>query len=563
MTQPRAATVTLLFTDLVNSTLLLQRAGDGQAQRILQTHHKLVKEAVAANGGHAVKWLGEGLMVVFPSAAEAVRCAVAMQLAARRPVAGERLTIRVGLNAGEALCEETDYFGLPVVIARRLCEQATGGQILCSTVISGLLASRPTFAFRDCGLMDLEGLAAPLATCEVVYAHDEPTARDPRRLAYELGSAFAQRRQLEDLFPFVVAKCREILRAKGVGVLFLDRQRNELYFPYVEDEDPAVAARLLEVRFPADRGIAGTVLRLGTALRIDDAPADPRFFGGVDERTGRATRALLCAPFTSPRGVSGVIEVVNPCSGEVFSDDDLALLDALAQSLANVLDNLESTGQHAGNGNDEPANRDDGPAVADDVFRKDGDYWTIVFGGRTARLKDAKGLRYIAHLLRHPDREFHARDLMAVVGNPAGNIARRWVAMSDGRLVPCADLGNAGVMLDAQAKADYKRRLDDLRQELEEAERFNDPGRVSRARAEIEFITNQLANAIGLGGRDRLAASEAERARLAVTKRIKAALAKMHGANPALARHLASAITTGYFCCYAPTVDTLTSWLVG
>jgi class 3 adenylate cyclase len=91
-------------------------------------------------------------------------------------VAGERLAIRVGLNAGEALREETDYFGMPVVVARQLCEHATGGQILCSTVISGLLASRQAFTFRDCGLMELKGLAAPVATCEVVYEHDEPTA---------------------------------------------------------------------------------------------------------------------------------------------------------------------------------------------------------------------------------------------------------------------------------------------------------------------------------------------------------------------------------------------------
>src|SRR6266446_5283768 len=106
--------VTLLFTDLINSTELLRRVGDERAQRIFQAHHKLLRDAVAANGGHEVKWLGDGLMVAFPSAAAAVRCAVAMQQAARRRVGGERLVIRVGLNAGEALREETDYFGTPV-----------------------------------------------------------------------------------------------------------------------------------------------------------------------------------------------------------------------------------------------------------------------------------------------------------------------------------------------------------------------------------------------------------------------------------------------------------------
>ena len=123
---PLSAPVTLLFTDLVNSTELLQRVGDERAQRIFQAHHRLLKDIVAAHGGQEVKWLGDGLMTVFASAADAVRAAVAMQQAARRRAAGERLALRVGLHAGEALREETDYFGTPVVIARRLCEQAAG-----------------------------------------------------------------------------------------------------------------------------------------------------------------------------------------------------------------------------------------------------------------------------------------------------------------------------------------------------------------------------------------------------------------------------------------------------
>ena len=90
--------VTLLFTDLVNSTELLQRAGDEQAQRIFQAHHRLLKRFVAAHGGQEVKWLGDGFMTVFASPADAVRCAVAMQLAARRRAASGRLAIRVGLN---------------------------------------------------------------------------------------------------------------------------------------------------------------------------------------------------------------------------------------------------------------------------------------------------------------------------------------------------------------------------------------------------------------------------------------------------------------------------------
>ncbi len=145
-TRPRTATTTILFTDLVSSTELLQRVGDESAQRIFQAHHRLLQEAVAASGGHQVKWLGDGLMVAFPSAADAVRCAIAMQQAARRPTLGERLEVRVGLNVGEALREETDYFGTPVVVARRLCDRAEAGQILCSSLVAGLLSGRQAFS---------------------------------------------------------------------------------------------------------------------------------------------------------------------------------------------------------------------------------------------------------------------------------------------------------------------------------------------------------------------------------------------------------------------------------
>ncbi len=113
------ATTGTLLTDLVGSTELMQAAGDERAQRIFQAHYRLLRDAVAANGGHEVKTLGDGLMVAFPSAADAVRCAVAMQQAApRRTAGGERLRIRVGLNSGDALRDEADFFGTAVASRR-------------------------------------------------------------------------------------------------------------------------------------------------------------------------------------------------------------------------------------------------------------------------------------------------------------------------------------------------------------------------------------------------------------------------------------------------------------
>ncbi len=171
--QARTITATILFTDAVNSTELRGRVGEEKSQLIFEGHHKLLRDVVTANGGQEVKWEGDGLMAAFPSAADAVRCAIAMQQCARRAVAGERLEMRVGLNVGEVVLEEGDYSGMPVVIARRLCSRAGGGQILCSSLVAGLLAGRQAFKFRDCGQLELRGIADPVAACQVLYEVDE------------------------------------------------------------------------------------------------------------------------------------------------------------------------------------------------------------------------------------------------------------------------------------------------------------------------------------------------------------------------------------------------------
>ncbi|HEV8625956.1 MAG TPA: AAA family ATPase [Acidimicrobiia bacterium] len=180
MSETAPGLVTILFTDLVGSTELLARAGDEEAQAIFRAHRHLLADAVAAHGGHEVKWLGDGLMVAFPSAADAIGCAIDMQQASRRPVHGEDLAIRVGLNAGEALRDVDDYFGTPVVVARRLCDRAEGGQILCTETVAGLLAGRGGFTFVDLGKLALKGVPEPVAACEVFYERT-PTQELPAR----------------------------------------------------------------------------------------------------------------------------------------------------------------------------------------------------------------------------------------------------------------------------------------------------------------------------------------------------------------------------------------------
>ena len=134
-----SAPVTLLFTDLANASEVLQRAGDEPAQRLIRAHHALLERAAAAHGGSAAKWLGDGLMSTFASVSDALRCAAALQHAARGRVAGERLALRVGLHVGEAPRTEAEYFGTPVVIARGLCAHADVGQVVCSAVVPALL----------------------------------------------------------------------------------------------------------------------------------------------------------------------------------------------------------------------------------------------------------------------------------------------------------------------------------------------------------------------------------------------------------------------------------------
>lgn len=158
------------------------------------------------------------------------------------------------------------------------------------------------------------------------------------RLLYDLSCAFAARAKLEDLVELVLEKCREVLHCEAASILLHDAELGELYFPYVAERSAETEEELHSLRFPADRGIAGAVLGSGLALRIDDAANDPRFYTGIDKRTGVPTRNLVCAPLKSHRGPIGVIQILNH-RGDGFSDGDLAFLDALAGSIAVALEN--------------------------------------------------------------------------------------------------------------------------------------------------------------------------------------------------------------------------------
>lgn len=165
------------------------------------------------------------------------------------------------------------------------------------------------------------------------------------QLIYELGNAFTSRLGLAELIPVVIAKCRDVLNADGVSILLLDETRGELYFPYVSEHDPEVAQKLRGLRFPADRGVAGAVLQTGKGEKVYNPQTDARFYSDVDRKTGVTTKSLLAAPLLTNDVRLGVIEAVNHRDGTPFSDDDLALLEKLAESVAVAIQNARRFGE--------------------------------------------------------------------------------------------------------------------------------------------------------------------------------------------------------------------------
>jgi hypothetical protein len=195
-----------------------------------------------------------------------------------------------------------------------------------------------------------------------------------------------------------------------------------------------------------------------------------------------------------------------------------------------------------------PPERPVAAASSSASFRREGDFWTIVYGSRTLRLRDVKGLRYLAFLLGSPGKEVHVLEL-----------ARAADGASGGRIRP-ASFGCDEPMLDAQAKTAYRRRLDSLSEDLQEARDWGDPERVAQIEAEIDALTGELARAAGLGGRDRAIASPAERARVSVTKAIRTAIKAIGRQSPELGAHLTASIHTGRFCSYAPPGEAPPRW---
>jgi serine/threonine protein kinase/class 3 adenylate cyclase len=169
-------TVTLLFSDIEDSTAMNVELGDDAWMQLLAEHNRIVRDAIASTGGFEVKTEGDAFMVAFGSARDAVRCAQAMQrgLDARNVATsanGRRpLRIRIGLHTGEPVREADDFYGTHVVLAARICSQASGGEILVSSLLSDLVASSGEFELTAREPVALKGLEGQHVTYEVGWS---------------------------------------------------------------------------------------------------------------------------------------------------------------------------------------------------------------------------------------------------------------------------------------------------------------------------------------------------------------------------------------------------------
>jgi tetratricopeptide (TPR) repeat protein len=194
------------------------------------------------------------------------------------------------------------------------------------------------------------------------------------------------------------------------------------------------------------------------------------------------------------------------------------------------------------------------PELARTVFRREADYWIVSYAGTTVRMRDARGMRYLATLLHHPAREFHATTLVS--GNVATGAPANGVSADDNIAIRQGLDAGDSQKLDARAQAAYRARLLELDDELELAERLHDLGRGARARAERDMLRTELLEA----ARGRRSATHGERARLSVTKGIGSAIARIDAEHPTLGAHLRATVRRGYFCVYTPDPRNPITW---
>lgn len=179
--------------------------------------------------------------------------------------------------------------------------------------------------------------------------------------------------------------------------------------------------------------------------------------------------------------------------------------------------------------------------------------WTVTFDGNVARLRSSKGMSYLAELVRNPGNERHALDLVDIVEGLG-------VDGSDG--VDRRSLGDAGEFIDARARADYRRRIESLHAEIEDALAVSAEQRAMELQDELDHLIRELARAFGVGGRARRAGSATERARLNVTRALRTAVTRVQEVVPGAGDVLDRSLRTGIYCSFEPDPAEAVRWIV-
>jgi tetratricopeptide (TPR) repeat protein len=307
------------------------------------------------------------------------------------------------------------------------------------------------------------------------------------------------------------------------------------------EREPAAALRRLLAPW-RDQAISPGVGGWGVVARVtgnlafalgelDDARADLARAVELHDRMGAplwaARSRVELARALVANGGTGELAAARSLLADairVAEERGLPALSARATALATLADSL-------GHRTSASAREGSGPIY---VARREGEYWSIGQPDAPVRLRDTKGLRYLTRLLAEPGAEVAALELSG-----------------EGQAPGVADEPGEPI-LDPEAKRAYRERVAELREEVEAAEAMNDPERAASARAELDAIADQLAGAVGLGGRDRRTKTAAERARVAVTRRLRDAIARIGEHDAELGAHLDRSVRTGRLCAYAP-----------
>ena len=191
---------------------------------------------------------------------------------------------------------------------------------------------------------------------------------------------------------------------------------------------------------------------------------------------------------------------------------------------------------------------------AESCLIREGDYWTVAFAGTTTRVRDLRGIHHLARLLSAPGREFHVLDLITAddPGRSSTGSSRH-----EGEL---GNVGDAGDLLDAQARTAYRRRLAEIDDDIDDARSAGDLHRAAQAEVERDFLVQELSRAFGIGGRSRKAGAASERARVAATRALRAALHRIAEHHEVLGQHLDHTIRTGTYCSYQPDPRDTVHW---